>query len=261
MTATAPERVAIITGGGSGIGRATAIELAGAGNGVVVVGRRPGPIEEVAAATGGLAVSVDLTSPGSCDEVLARTLERFGRVDSLILNAGITREGPFADTSDDDWEAMLSTNLVTAARLARSVIPAFTRPGAAIVSVASVAAIRSNALMAGYSASKAGLVALTQSIAVEYGDQGVRANAVCPGWVRTEMADAELDAVARKRGLTLADAYQLATSLVPMRRAAQPVEIARMVAFLASPAASYITGAVIPIDGGSSASDAGALAL
>jgi meso-butanediol dehydrogenase/(S,S)-butanediol dehydrogenase/diacetyl reductase len=253
--------VVIVTGGGSGIGAATAAAFARVGYHVVVAGRRRAALESVAGPIGATVVVADLTAGDDCTRLIDATLASRGRLDCLVLNAGLTREGPFEQLTDDDWSAMLATNLVSAARLARGALPALRRSRGSIVGVGSVAALRTNAIMSGYSASKAGLVSLIQSIAVEYAAHGVRANAVCPGWVRTEMADEELGPIAAERGISLEETYDLATSLVPIGRAARPEEVAAAILFLASPAASYITGAALPVDGGSTVTDVGALAL
>ncbi|MBY4214134.1 SDR family oxidoreductase [Rhodococcus fascians] len=253
--------VALITGGGTGIGAASAVELSSRGYRVVVCGRRLHKLESVAAETGAHPFEVDLTDPGRARDLVHDVAERFGRLDTIVLNAGTAIEGPFADLGDEQWSRTLSVNLESAARVVRLCLPMLMASRGSIVSVASIAALRAGTLMSAYSASKAGLVSLTQSLAVEYASAGVRANAVCPGWVRTEMADGELSGTMADHGLTIDEAYSRVTSLVPMRRAADPAEIARVVAFLACSESSYITGACIPVDGGATIADLGTLAL
>jgi meso-butanediol dehydrogenase / (S,S)-butanediol dehydrogenase / diacetyl reductase len=129
--------------------------------------------------------------------------------------------------------------------------------GGAIVSVASAAAVRASAGMGGYAVTKAGLAMLTQSLAVEHAHQGLRANVVCPGWTITEMGDEEMAAFGASRGLSVGEAYELVTALVPQRRAARAQEVAAVVGWLLSDAASYVNGAVIPVDGAGLAVDVG----
>jgi len=250
---------AIVTGGGSGIGAATAARLRDGGWDVVIAGRRPGPLREVAARTGATAIAMDLDEPGACEALLRETLELTGRLDGLVLNAGIGPAGAFAEQDRQAWLDTLGTNLVGAIDLTRAALPALVETGGAIVGVASLAALRANAFMSAYHASKAGLAIALQSVAVEYGRLGVRANAVCPGWVRTEMADEEMSVVMDRDGVDLDEAYRRTAALVPLRRAAAPGEIAEVIEFLLSPRASYITAAVIPVDGGAQAVDVGAV--
>ncbi len=136
-------------------------------------------------------------------------------------------------------------------------MPHLLRERGAVVSVASVAALRASNDMGGYAATKAGLAMLTQSLAVDHAHQGLRANVVCPGWTGTEMADQEMAEFGAERGLSAGDAYDLVTSLVPQRRPARADEVAAVVTWLLSGAASYVNGAVIPVDGAASAVDVG----
>jgi NAD(P)-dependent dehydrogenase (short-subunit alcohol dehydrogenase family) len=158
-----------------------------------------------------------------------------------------------------DWDALVSVNLTGAFYMARAALPALLRARGSVVSVASVAALRASAEMGGYAVTKAGLVMLTQSLAVDHAHQGLRANVVCPGWTVTEMADAEMAAFGAPRGLAVGEAYQLVTSLVPARRPASASEVAAVVAWLLSDASSYVNGAVIPVDGAAVAMDVGTL--
>ena len=152
-------------------------------------------------------------------------------------------------------------NLTGPFMLVRAALPHLLRARGAVVSVSSVAALRASEAMAAYSASKAGLLLLTQSLAVDHGPDGLRANVICPGWTTTEMADMEMAELGESRGISTADAYQLATAMVPQRRAASADEVAGAVCWLLSDAASYVNGAVLPVDGGSCVVDPGTLAL
>ena len=147
-------------------------------------------------------------------------------------------------------------NLTGAMRLVRSALPhLLRRPGAAIVLVSSVSGVVASPRSAAYEVSKAGLLALTRSVALDYGPLGVRCNAVCPGWIHTPMGDAAIDEIAEQRGISLADAYALVNEPVPLRRAGTPEEVAACCAFLASDEASYVNGAALMVDGGATVVD------
>lgn len=254
-------RVVLVTGGGTGIGAAITRRLAKAGDQVVICGRRAQPLREVAEQTGALAVAADISEADGVTHVIEATITAFGRLDGLVLNHGIIRAGRVDELSPQDWEDTLRVNLTGPFLLMRAALPHLLTARGAVVAVSSVAALRASEAMAAYSASKAGLLLLTQSLAVDHGADGLRANAVCPGWTATEMADMEMAELGETRGISTEDAYRLATAVVPQRRAASADEVAGAVCWLLSDAASYVNGAVLPVDGGSCAVDAGTLAL
>ena len=249
----------LVTGGGTGIGAAVARKLRAAGNEVAILGRRPEALAAVAASTGALDVVCDVSDAGQVSGAVTLVTERFGRLDGLVLNAGVMVPGGISELSLADWDALVSVNLTGAFYVARYALPSLLASRGAVVSVASVAALRASAEMGGYAVTKAGLVMLTQSMAVDHAHQGLRANVVCPGWTVTEMADAEMAAFGAPRGLGVRQAYALVTSLVPARRPASAAEVAAVVAWLLSDAASYVNGAVIPVDGAGVAVDVGTL--
>lgn len=251
--------VAIVTGGGTGIGSATAALLRSQGWEVVISGRRAQLLEETAQTTGAIPIALDMTDEEGADKLVNTVISQFGRVDGLVLNAAVAHAGRFMDTTDTLWREMLETNLLGAARLTRAVMPHFGPAGGSIVGVASLAALRASSFMSGYAASKAGLGLMLQSVAVEFGHRGVRANLVCPGLIKTQMSATALMTVAEQRAISLDAAYETATKHVPARRAGDPSEVASVIAFLLSQGASYLTGAIIPIDGGASAVDVAAL--
>ncbi|MGH3260101.1 MAG: SDR family NAD(P)-dependent oxidoreductase [Streptosporangiaceae bacterium] len=252
-----PPRAVIVTGGGTGIGAAVARALTAGGDQVAVVGRRASILAAVAAQTGALDVVCDVSDPAQVSACVDAVVSRFGRLDGLVLNAGVMLPGGVADLAPADWDAMVAVNLTGAFHVARAALPHLLARRGAIVSVASVAALRAASGMGGYAATKAGLTMLTQSLAVDHAHEGLRANVVCPGWTVTAMADEEMAAFGAERGLAIPAAYELVTSLVPQRRAARADEVAAVVTWLLSGAASYVNGAVIPVDGSATAVDVG----
>ncbi len=253
---------ALITGGGTGIGAAAARALAARGYGVCVTGRRPEPLHAVADELGGVAVVADTGDPEAVAAAVARTVERFGSLDALVVSAGTGAAGTVTEQSLERWNAVLATNLTGAFIACQAALPHLVATRGTVVTVSSLAGLRAGPAAAAYSASKAGLIMLTRSIAVDYGPLGVRANCVCPGWIRTDMADGEMDDLAASRGTgDREDAYALATREVPSRRPGSAEEAGETVAWLASPASSYVNGAVLAVDGGASIVDVATLAF
>jgi meso-butanediol dehydrogenase/(S,S)-butanediol dehydrogenase/diacetyl reductase len=255
-------KVAVITGGGTGIGAATARRFAEEGAKVVVTGRRPEPLEAVARETGGLAVPGDVAGEDHAREAVAAAVEAFGGVDILVANAGAGFGGAAAEVDDERWTRTLDVNLTGAFRFVRAAIPAMLeRGGGSIVLISSVSGFVSGTESTAYVSSKAAMIGLAKSIAVDYGPKGIRANALCPGWVRTPMGDASMTDLAANRGIGLDKAYRLATSRIPLRRPATAEEIAACCLFLASDESSIVTGTVLVADGGGLAVDVAELAF
>ena len=181
---------------------------------------------------------------------------RFGAVDVLVANAGGHGAGTAADVADDAWAESIRSNMSTCLVAARACLPELIARRGCIVVVSSIAGLAASPESVGYVTAKHGLIGLARSIARDFGPRGVRVNTVCPGWVRTPLADEEMDQLAALRGLADRDAaYALATAQVPLRRPADAAEVAAVVAFLASGHASAVTGALATVDGGATAVD------
>ncbi|MGA4847296.1 SDR family NAD(P)-dependent oxidoreductase [Streptomyces sp. G5(2025)] len=265
-------RVVIITGGGTGIGAATARQLRADGHRVVVSGRRPEPLRRVAEETGALAHPADTGDRDAVAGLVDAAVAAYGRVDGLVLNAGVGRGGAVGDLSDEDWETVMRTNLTGPFLLLRAALPHLLATRGSVVAVASVAALRNGVANAAYATSKAALLQLCRSLAVDYGRDGLRANTVCPSWVRTDMADRRMTRFAEEAGLGdglgggLGDrgaeaAYEEATRLIPSGRPGRPEEVAEAITWLLSPAASFVNGAALTVDGAVTAVDPGTVAF
>lgn len=245
-------KVALVTGGGTGIGAEIARRLARDGYRVCVTGRRRGPLEEVAASVGGLALAADTSDEDEVARLLADLAERLAPVSALVCSAGASAGGTVLEQTLERWQRVLATNLTGVFLVCRAALPQLIETGGAIVTIASLGGLRAAPASAAYASSKAGLVMLTQCIALDHGPQGVRANCVCPGWIRTPMADAAMDALGPSRE----EGYARVSGTNPLRRPGMPEEVAGAVAWLLSPDAAYVNGAVLSIDGGVGALDA-----
>jgi NAD(P)-dependent dehydrogenase (short-subunit alcohol dehydrogenase family) len=239
----------IVTGAGQGIGRAVAERFAGEGADLMLVGRRHEPLEQAVReieATGGHAWShpADVTDSTQVEEAVAAAISRWGRIDVLVNNAGIAEEVPFLEIEDASWDRVLATNLrgafVMAQRVARTQV---TTGSGAIVHIASIDASGGDGPYASYNASKAGLLGLNRTMALELGPHGIRVNCVSPGFTHTEMTESAVPP-------ELMDYRVNRFDRVPMRRLVKPEEIAAACAFLASDDASAITGIDLTVDCG-----------
>lgn len=258
------KRVVIVTGGGTGIGEAVVRLLRAEGHHVVASGRRSEPLRRLERETGALAHPSDVGDPEAAEGLVRAALAAHGRLDGLVLNAGIGRGGTVGDLSLEDWDEVMRTNVTGPLLLLRAAIPHLLEASGAVVAVASVSALRNGTSNVPYATSKAALLQLCRSVAVDYGRQGVRANIVCPSWVKSEMADrrmARFAAEADLQGDGVVSAYEEVTRLLPLGRPGEPGEIAEAIGWLLSPAASYVNGAVLTVDGGATAVDPGTLAF
>jgi NAD(P)-dependent dehydrogenase (short-subunit alcohol dehydrogenase family) len=250
---------ALITGGGTGIGAAIARRLAADGYQVCISGRRLEPLEALAAELDCAYVSADATLPADAERAVAEAVSAFGGLDALAPCAGVSRSGTVTEQTPEGWNQVIGTNLTGVFLTCRAAMPHLVERRGAVVTVASLAALRATEESAAYCASKAGAVMLTQCIARDYGPLGVRANAVCPAWTRSDMADRSMDALAGMRETDREGAYTLAHAALPTPRPADAAEVAAVVAWLLSAEASYVNGAAIPVDGGAAIVDAATL--
>jgi NAD(P)-dependent dehydrogenase (short-subunit alcohol dehydrogenase family) len=251
-------KVAIVTGAGSGIGRAIALAFAREGGAVGLFGRRAARLDEtaqaVAAAGGRATVQVcDVTDAATVQRAVDAVVAAYGRLDVLVNDAAQTRpDAPVAETAADLeaswWDATLAVNLTGAFLCIKHALPALCASGAgSIVNVASTSGLAGNTNQSAYVASKHGLVGLTRAVALDYAARGVRANAICPGFIETERS---LNFSERNRG---SDWRARKLAAIPLGRLGRPEEVAALAVFLASDESAYVTGAVIPIDGGTAA--------
>jgi NAD(P)-dependent dehydrogenase (short-subunit alcohol dehydrogenase family) len=255
-------KVALVTGAGSGIGEAVARRFTARGVKVAITGRRAGPLEQLAAEIGALALPGDVTDAATVELAVARLVKEYGGLDIVVNNAGIAINGNIEQLDDTAWSAVMDTNLNGTRRVVRAALPHLrARGGGAIVNISSIGAFFAAKGNAVYSTAKAALVALTMSLARDYGPEGIRVNALCPGWVNTPMLDPLVQFLAKGRGISIDAARALLVQFNPLNRMADPDEIACCVEFLASDASSYITGAVLLADGGMSIVDVGTVAF
>ncbi len=254
--------VTLITGAGSGIGAAIARRLAADGWDVVITGRRQDALANVAAGVPNIApYPADMSEREQVRAAIQFTVEHFGALDAVIANAGIMTSGSAQETEVSQWDAVLATNLTAAFLLAQEAIPHVRAARGSFVAIGSIAALRAPAGASAYAVSKAGLSMLVRTIAIDEGPAGVRSNIVHPGWVRTEMGDAEMHDFGAHSGMTVDQAYEHVTALVPARRPGLSSEVAGTVAWLVGPDASYVNGAEIVVDGGTIQVDPGTVPL
>ena len=243
MTKVLQDRVALVTGGGKGIGRAISIALAEMGVRVVVNYRSDSAAaEKTAQAIGGVAVQCDVSDPEAVEKMIRDCFREQGKVDILINNAGAVRDNLLLRMKTADWDDIIRTDLSSAFHTTKAVLAAgmLRNRWGRIVNMSSIVGITGNAGQANYAAAKAGLIGFTKSIAKEIGSRGITVNAVAPGYVPTELTSGSLS---EEMVAALVDA-------TPLKRAGTPEDIAAAVGFLCSPAGGFITGHTLVVDGG-----------
>jgi len=256
---------ALITGGGTGIGAAIARRFVSEGAKVCIAGRRRQVLENLAASLPAGTVTIaagDVAKEDDVERMVRATLEFAGGLDVLVNNAGTNAIMPVTEMGLEVWQRVLAVNLTGPFMLMKAAIPHMIKNGSgSIINVASLGGIRCLPGMPAYTASKAGLIRLTQQVALDYGPKGIRCNVVCPGAVRTDFNEGDLEAAGKKIGKSVDEVFVAWAADVPLRRVADPSELAGICSFLASDDASFITGSAMVADGGSYVVDVSGVTL
>jgi meso-butanediol dehydrogenase/(S,S)-butanediol dehydrogenase/diacetyl reductase len=249
-------QIAIVTGGGRGIGRAIALELARQGADIVIAELDQAGAKRTAEEVGALgrrslATTTDVTSRADLRAMVDRAKAEFGRIDILVNNAGIYRAASTLDVTEDHWDAIMNINAKAVFFATQAVLPTMmAQKSGAIVSLASMAGKIGSKTNLPYNASKAAVVSMTKSLALAHAGEGIRVNCVCPGFVETDMWTKVAKEQGALLGMTPEEFTRQRAASVPLRRMEKPEDVAHVVAFLASPRSGYMTGQALSVDGG-----------
>lgn len=253
-------KVALITGGGTGIGAAIAKRFVADGAKICIVGRRQDYLDQVAESLPpGTAVkcSGDVSKPEDIERMVATVLTFGGRLDVLVNCAGVSSRGAITDVDPDEWREIIDVNLTGPFLLMKAAIPHMIKGGGgSVINISSLGGLRCLPSKSAYCTSKAGLIMLTQQAALDYGPHNIRCNVVCPGAVKTSMIEGALSSRAETIGSDATSILDIGSKEVPLRRPAVPNEISGICSYLASDDSSYMTGAVLVVDGGTAIVDA-----
>jgi 3-oxoacyl-[acyl-carrier protein] reductase len=247
-------RVAVIVGGSTGIGRATALRFAAEGTKLSICARRPAVLASLAAeisSTGTelMTMAADVSRTSEVERFISATAERFGRIDILVNNAGSTSQRPFAEADDAKWQYDLAVKLMAQVRASRAVLPMMRAQGQGrIINISMAGAKQPHAASFPTSVSRAAGLAFTKALSKEVAADGILVNAIALGWIKSHQQELR----AKQAGLSLEEHYRQLAPKVPLRRLGEPDEVAKVIVFLASAAASYVTGSCINVDGGTS---------
>jgi len=240
-------KLALVTGGGRGIGAAIARALAGAGARVLVCGRTQADLDTLAKEIGGVAMRVDLTDRAATDDMIGSA----GHVDVLVNNAGAAESAPIDRTTDALWDRIMELDVTAAFRVTRGFLPGMLKAGwGRIINIASNAGVSGYGYSTAYCAAKHAMVGMTRALAIDLAKTGVTINALCPGWVETQMADEAVTRIAQKTGKSLDEARTTLAAMSPQKRMIGPEEVAHTALMLCAHDARGIHGQTIVIDGG-----------